>query len=323
MPQHNERFIKICSDILGRNYLIESLTGGINNPTYLIKNNKKNYVLKKLTNEPSPTFDRYLAEKQFLTLTTTIGCTNTPKLIEFFDDDRILILEYIQPDNNNLFIDDKKIKDCIKFIKEINLNKNLCVQLISQNASDSYSDLNSHINNINKRLLNLNAHHLPTIYKNNANELLLILKKKWLTLKNETLNFITNNPNQNFIDVSFNILSPSDFGFHNFIINNGKSYFIDFEFSGWDDPAKLYCDFILQPKFRIPEIFYSDLKNNILSIEYLTYYGERLKFLYKLLEFKWHIIKYSFLNNNKYMTNQYNKTNLLSLNHKEYLNELY
>lgn len=325
MFQHNERFIKICLNLLGDNYLIKSLDGGINNQTYLIKNNIISYVLKKISNEPSPIFDRYLAEKQFLTLTTTTGCANTPKLIEFFDDDRILILEYIQPDNNknNFYIDDNKIKDCIKFIKEINSNNSLSKKMISQNASESYSDLNGHINNIDSRLLYLNNSHLPIEYRDKASKLLLLLTEKWITLKNESLNFIINNPNQNFIDVSFYILSPSDFGFHNYIINNGNSYFIDFEFSGWDDPAKLYCDFIIQPKFRIPEIFYTELKQNFLNKEYLTYYGERLKVLYKLLYFKWHIIKYSFLNKNKYITNQFNKNNLLTLNLKENFNEIY
>jgi len=44
------------------------------------------------------------------------------------------------------------------------------------------------------------------------------------------------------------ILSPSDFGFHNVIRRADDSLcFIDFEHAGWDDPAKLVADFILQP----------------------------------------------------------------------------
>jgi Ser/Thr protein kinase RdoA (MazF antagonist) len=43
-------------------------------------------------------------------------------------------------------------------------------------------------------------------------------------------------------------LSPSDFGFHNVIRRaDGSFCFIDFEHAGWDDPAKLAADFILQP----------------------------------------------------------------------------
>ncbi len=47
------------------------------------------------------------------------------------------------------------------------------------------------------------------------------------------------------------ILSPSDFGFHNALLaEDGILRFFDFEYAGWDDPAKLACDFICQP--RIP-----------------------------------------------------------------------
>lgn len=42
-------------------------------------------------------------------------------------------------------------------------------------------------------------------------------------------------------------LSPSDFGFHNAIRRGGALTFIDFEYFGWDEPAKLICDFVLHP----------------------------------------------------------------------------
>jgi Phosphotransferase enzyme family len=47
------------------------------------------------------------------------------------------------------------------------------------------------------------------------------------------------------------ILSPSDFGFHNTLETNGQLAFVDFEYAGWDDPAKLICDFICQPELPV------------------------------------------------------------------------
>jgi len=49
------------------------------------------------------------------------------------------------------------------------------------------------------------------------------------------------------------ILSPSDFGFHNILVDNNKLYFLDFEYAGWDDPAKLLCDFTCQPEREISQ----------------------------------------------------------------------
>lgn len=48
-------------------------------------------------------------------------------------------------------------------------------------------------------------------------------------------------------------LSPSDFGFHNAIVaSDGALRFFDFEYAGWDDPAKLACDFFCQPEVPVP-----------------------------------------------------------------------
>ena len=48
-------------------------------------------------------------------------------------------------------------------------------------------------------------------------------------------------------------LSPSDFGFHNAILAaDGRLRFLDFEYAGWDDPAKVVCDFFCQPALPVP-----------------------------------------------------------------------
>ena len=62
-------------------------------------------------------------------------------------------------------------------------------------------------------------------------------------------------PNQGFdMEITRNqqILSPSDFGFHNALKNvNGSIVFIDFEYFGWDDPVKLLCDFAFHPGMEL------------------------------------------------------------------------
>lgn len=47
------------------------------------------------------------------------------------------------------------------------------------------------------------------------------------------------------------IVSPSDFGFHNFIEtdSSGSGKFIDFEYAGTDHPLKGFMDFLMQPEF--------------------------------------------------------------------------
>jgi|SanBayMetagenome_1026888.scaffolds.fasta_scaffold00198_14 thiamine kinase-like enzyme len=50
------------------------------------------------------------------------------------------------------------------------------------------------------------------------------------------------------------VLSPSDFGFHNVIQQaDGSLVFIDFEYFGWDDPVKLISDFIFHPSMSLSQ----------------------------------------------------------------------
>ena len=79
------------------------------------------------------------------------------------------------------------------------------------------------------------------------------IAQRLLPLWDEVLNNIDAQRNKNsLIDQTLSFeqkwISPSDFGFHNAIEeNDGKLRFIDFEYAGWDDPAKLLCDFSNQP----------------------------------------------------------------------------
>ena len=59
-------------------------------------------------------------------------------------------------------------------------------------------------------------------------------------------------------------LSPSDFGFHNALrITDGRLVFLDFEYAGWDDPAKLICDFFCQPRVPVAFEFFERFANSI------------------------------------------------------------
>lgn len=84
-------------------------------------------------------------------------------------------------------------------------------------------------------------------------------------------------------------LSPSDFGFHNTLLDDAENLtFIDFEYAGWDDPAKMLCDFFLHPGAQVSthytESFIKPLqKLDILGPETL----DRASILYGLLGLRW------------------------------------
>lgn len=87
-------------------------------------------------------------------------------------------------------------------------------------------------------------------------------------------------------------LSPSDFGFHNCLRrSNGELVFLDFEYFGWDDPAKMICDFMLHPamelSFSLKRRFVENLIGTFNPDQLLL---ERVETAYPLFGLKWCLI---------------------------------
>ena len=82
------------------------------------------------------------------------------------------------------------------------------------------------------------------------------------------------------------IISPSDFGLQNMLVENDKLHFLDFEYSGWDDPAKLICDFGCHPEIPIKNQYLKSFKNSFYSwfddAEESIHRSEVLMSLYRL-----------------------------------------
>jgi hypothetical protein len=63
------------------------------------------------------------------------------------------------------------------------------------------------------------------------------------------------------------VLSPSDFGFHNALRGeDGRLAFLDFEYAGWDDPAKLVCDFFFQMAVPAPRQCFDEFARGVAAL---------------------------------------------------------
>lgn len=87
-----------------------------------------------------------------------------------------------------------------------------------------------------------------------------------------------------FLDKRANAcVSPSDFGFHNALIDeHGIVRFHDFEYAGWDDPAKLLCDFFCQPEVPVPLEHFETMATGPFEAA-----GERAQLLLDAYRVKW------------------------------------
>ena len=83
-------------------------------------------------------------------------------------------------------------------------------------------------------------------------------------------------------------LSPSDFGFHNALrAGDERLRFLDFEYAGWDDPAKMVCDFFCQPAVPVPLHFYDDVVGRVAAVSGGSSLPQRIGLLLPVYQLKW------------------------------------
>tara|TARA_A100001015_G_scaffold283331_1_gene348544 strand:- start:2483 stop:3469 length:987 start_codon:yes stop_codon:yes gene_type:complete len=238
---------------------ISIIKSGKNNKIYKINVDKKIVILKsyfgekKLRIKKELQFYRYLNQQKIKNVVTPIA---------FELNKNFLILPYI--DGNKIRkIEDKHIIKISNFINKINKKKNfkkldLAVEGIKNRKkyiSICYNRIKklklvSKRSVINKKLQYfLNQEIIPTfkILKKKLNEKNILDKVDYKLYKKDM------------------IISPSDFGFHNVIESNKKLIFFDFEYSGYDDPVKLVCDFYCQPNKKISLEQKEKFKNSIIK----------------------------------------------------------
>jgi len=120
---------------------------------------------------------------------------------------------------------------------------------------------------VNKRIEGLSLSLTNLEIQNKANSFVHEqLIPAWENLKKRITEGLSSVEINSPMDRTSWILSPSDFGFHNTLEHGEELYFFDFEYAGWDDPAKLICDFVCQPEIPVnrthAELFVNELIND-------------------------------------------------------------
>lgn len=266
---------------------VSQLKGGINNLVFSIGTKNRQWVVKGYPAKEAGKRDRMQAELELLIYANMVAPGMVPRLIEIDRDRRCLILEYVRGSSytRGCSPTPEDVNTAIKFFRRLNDNHVLAKQMISMDAAEGFLSLRQHMSSVHERLSTMGAEHLPAKFRVSASILLVHLKEQADRLENTLETMITAGEVDDQIDPETRCVSPSDFGFHNAIRTDKGVTFIDFEFAGWDDPAKSYVDFILQPNVPI------DYKTSSSTIRLLLNdcepFNERVRILTQILQLKW------------------------------------
>tara|TARA_B110000014_G_scaffold149909_1_gene104540 strand:+ start:1821 stop:3437 length:1617 start_codon:yes stop_codon:yes gene_type:complete len=222
-----------------------------NSRVYRLNFKESSYALKRypdLLNDPRP---RLETEFNALSLLHDNSIKNLPKPEARDTDLNIGIYSWLGGNSFDL-IEDNHIDKCLEFVvnlKELSEKKSISFTLDASEACFSIKEL---INQIQGRLDNF-------VENNTEKELLDFLNNHFEPKFTSLLQLINKSYTNYFIgddlDKNLQILSPSDFGFHNALINSEEEInFLDFDYFGWDDPVKLTSDFYWHPAMKLSNL---------------------------------------------------------------------
>ena len=213
-----------------------------------------------------------------------------PKVMEYSEKDSYVVMEWIEgvrPKTLTTDIEDKSIS----FIQAINEDRETKIAFMG-NAKESLVDIKVFIDDIENRIRNLrealdNISEYMWAIEWIDEELIPAKLKEEKKADMQTKNWWWKESWD-----SIKIVSPSDMGIHNMIISEKQLWFVDFEYSGYDDLAKLVGDFIVQPNHQMTREreleFIEKIKKA--GITKSTGWYMRLKDIKKLLIIKWTLI---------------------------------
>ena len=236
---------------------VDSLTplkGGINNQVFSCSvgaDQSKRFVIKGYA--PRGSSDRMTAEVEFLRYAGLVSPNYVPSLLAEDVGRRCVVLEYLdgQPYVAGVSPSEQDVLQAGNFFSLLNADKLLAKKYVKQSAAEGFLSLSEHLENVSKRLNQLSTEHLPVGMRFNSKALVQKIFQQLDVVTNDTKTFIEKGLIQDQIRIDDCCVSPSDFGFHNAFRSADGVKFFDFEFAGWDDPAKLMVDFMLQPRMPV------------------------------------------------------------------------
>ena len=236
---------------------IDPLTGGRNNRIFRLCGNGQTFLLKAYFHHPIDERERLKHEYNFMRYLWSRGIRSIPKPMWADFESHLGLYEYVQGKKlEPQEIGPQHIDEAIMFYRQINFERLNAEALRLPLASEACFSLAEHLKRVGQRVERLKEISVSSDVEEAADRLVSCeLRPFWEEVRARVVSeFAADGGLDECLRQELRCLSPSDFGFHNALVDGSGSFrFVDFEYAGWDDPAKLVCDFANQPDLLLPE----------------------------------------------------------------------
>ncbi len=271
---------------------LHPIAGGRNNRVYLVDpgHGSTPYVLKQYFLNPADPRDRFAAEHAFYRWIHLQAIQRTPKPAAWDVPNR-LALFHLAPGRKLLPGEPAPhhIDQAVAFIRELNSHRLTPEAASLPNASEACFSISDHLSRIQLRVERLTRLQPHSDTDRAALDFIRSrLQPRWSRLQTSLTSQLPAH-DLHPLPQHHRCLSPSDFGFHNALLDDQDTLrFLDFEYAGWDDPAKLVCDFFCQPQVPVDLRFWDQVVQPLgQALDQPSSLAARARFLLPAYRIKW------------------------------------
>lgn len=245
---------------------------GANSKGFHVRAGESSYFLKRYP-EDSSALGRMQREIEFTDFLIKQGIRNIPAIIDYCFESGVILFDFIEGEKLNSINHDSLITS-LTFLKKINQPE---TPPLSE-ASEAAWNLNDFQQIVKRRQIQLNdflsAH-------SEDDSLASFIQSELGEYIEKTIDVSLS------VDLPFNqVLSPSDFGFHNVLDSKGQLIFFDFEYAGRDSGWKMLADFLAQPAYPISVAYFETVFRELAFIPIVSH-REAWLYCYQLTLIKW------------------------------------
>lgn len=281
----------ICTLLGSQNLEFAPIELGGNNKLFKVLGTQKPLVAKWYSENSNVIHNRLKAEWAFLGYARECKLSNVPVPIAKNTKENVAVFSYIDGSPVKETPSADLVVGAARFIDQLNSTRRYQEGLTLGQACEAQFSFSDHLKIVTQRIQRLQE-TIPKMGKYSEAQFLVEQMSGYCgsierflveTCRRSSWDFDGELPKEE------RCISPSDFGFHNARIDkNHRLSFVDFEYAGWDDPAKLVCDFFWQPAVKVPIEHKAVFFDAALKFSNRTdLHKERIKALDPLFGLKW------------------------------------
>ncbi|MGH2363547.1 MAG: phosphotransferase [Chloroflexota bacterium] len=240
----------------GPSVQLTPLAGGGNNRVFRVDlASGEPYLLKWYFQDAWQERDRLTAEFSFLEFAWESGIRCVPRPVARHESEPIALYEFVAGDPvRPAEVGATDILGACRFVADLQVARGRLVATRLTSGAEACFSLAAHVECLARRVERLLRRHSDSQVDREMHDFVLdMLAPSADDVAESVRATVSLDAFVRELPLPQRCLSPSDFGFHNALRRpDGSLCFLDFEYAGWDDPARVICDFFCQVAVPVP-----------------------------------------------------------------------